>query len=152
MAQPARIEILNGWKEIANYLGKGVRTVQRYEREQHLPVRRPAGKSFAAVIATKGELDSWVEASPLRELVRLPKPGNTDAVMRDLKRNFAELLRLRKQSVALQESLVHSLDDLRINLRVCSPLEIEYRDPLVPPEMKTTADMLRLDSGKQKAN
>ena len=23
------IEILNGWKEIADYLGKGVRTVQR---------------------------------------------------------------------------------------------------------------------------
>ena len=31
---------LNGWKEIAAFLGKGVRTVQRWEREQGLPVHR----------------------------------------------------------------------------------------------------------------
>lgn len=37
----AGIEILSGWKEIANYLRKGVRTVQRYERELGLPIRRP---------------------------------------------------------------------------------------------------------------
>ena len=33
-----QLQVLNGWKEIANYLGKGVRTVQRYEREFGLPV------------------------------------------------------------------------------------------------------------------
>ena len=49
--------ILSGWKEIANYLGRGVRTVQRYEIEKHLPIRRPAGES---VIATKTEIDRWV--------------------------------------------------------------------------------------------
>jgi hypothetical protein len=52
----AGIQILNGWKEIANYLGKAVRTVQRYEVELRLPVHRPAGKSAAAVVATKAEL------------------------------------------------------------------------------------------------
>ena len=53
-------QILSGWKEIANYLGKGVRTVQRYERGLHLPIHRPAGKSVSAVIAIQAELDGWV--------------------------------------------------------------------------------------------
>jgi hypothetical protein len=59
--------ILSGWKDIANYLGKGVRTVQRYERELRLPVRRPAGRVRGSVVATKAELDAWVAASPIRE-------------------------------------------------------------------------------------
>ena len=58
--ETARLEILSGWKQIANYLGKGVRTVQRYEREICLPIHRPAGKSSASVVATKTELDEWV--------------------------------------------------------------------------------------------
>ena len=60
-------QFLSGWKEIANYLGKGVRTVQRYERELHLPIRRPAGKSAAAVMATTAEIDDWVIGSPRHE-------------------------------------------------------------------------------------
>src|SRR5215472_10617372 len=67
----ARLEILNGWKEIASYLGKAVRTVQRYERVLGLPVRRPGGKSIASVIATKVELDAWVVAAPVREQFQL---------------------------------------------------------------------------------
>jgi hypothetical protein len=59
-------EVFSGWKEIANYFGKGVRTVQRYERDLKLPVHRPAGKSHAAVIATKTELDDWVAAGAKR--------------------------------------------------------------------------------------
>ena len=31
---------LNGWKEIAVFLGKGVRTVQRWERDHGLPIHR----------------------------------------------------------------------------------------------------------------
>jgi len=57
-ANTQRLEIINGWKEIANYLGKGVRTVQRYERVLGLPVRRAARKSITSVIATKVELDT----------------------------------------------------------------------------------------------
>jgi hypothetical protein len=56
-------EILSGWKNIANYMGMGVRTVQRYERDLGLPVRRVSGHSTGAVIATKSDLDSWVRSS-----------------------------------------------------------------------------------------
>jgi hypothetical protein len=51
---------LSGWKNIANYLGKGVRTAQRYERKLALAVRRPASKTTGSVVAVKYELDAWV--------------------------------------------------------------------------------------------
>jgi len=66
-------ELLSSWKEIANYLGKGVRTIQRYETQFGLPVRRPAGKSRSAVIATRLELDAWVAASPMQSEYRLSR-------------------------------------------------------------------------------
>src|SRR5215467_3758798 len=65
-------QILSGWKEIASYLGKGVRTVQRYERGQHLPIHRPAGKSVSAVSAIQAELDRWVTGSAI-QVNREPK-------------------------------------------------------------------------------
>src|SRR5215467_7008372 len=51
---------ISGWKDIATYLNKGVRTVQRYEREIGLPIHRPSAKFPGSVIATKTELDNWV--------------------------------------------------------------------------------------------
>src|SRR5215475_11597948 len=58
---------LSGWKEIASYLGKGVRTTQRYEREQRLPIHRPNGKSTGSVMAAKSELNEWVLATRNRD-------------------------------------------------------------------------------------
>ena len=63
---PTRLQIFSGWKDIANYLGKGIRTVQRYERELGLPIHRPAGRSRGSVIAIVAELDGWVTASPVQ--------------------------------------------------------------------------------------
>jgi hypothetical protein len=54
-------ELLTSWKEIANYLGKGVRTVQRWELQFGLPVRRPNEKVKGIVHATRQELDRWLE-------------------------------------------------------------------------------------------
>jgi hypothetical protein len=54
--QPA---VLNGWKEIAAYFRKGVRTVQRWEVEMDLPVHRLAGPKGEVVYAVPAELDEW---------------------------------------------------------------------------------------------
>jgi hypothetical protein len=62
----ANREVFSGWKDIANYLGKGVRTVQRYEKELMLPVRRPTGPR-GSVLATKAELDRWVSSATMRK-------------------------------------------------------------------------------------
>lgn len=57
-------EVLNSWKEIADYMGRGVRTVQRWEQELGLPVRRPRGKNRSAVLALKPDLDHWLKSTP----------------------------------------------------------------------------------------
>ena len=47
------------WKEIAAYLGKGVRTVQRWEANFGLPVRRPNANS-RSIHVSREELDHWL--------------------------------------------------------------------------------------------
>jgi hypothetical protein len=62
--QLANSRILNSWKEIAGYMGRGLRTVQRWEHDLALPVRRPRGKSRSAVLAIRQELDAWIASRP----------------------------------------------------------------------------------------
>jgi Tol biopolymer transport system component len=52
-------ERLESWKEIAAYLKKGVRTVQRWEQSEGLPVRRLGQDRTGFVFAYKSELDAW---------------------------------------------------------------------------------------------
>jgi hypothetical protein len=107
----AALEILSGWKQIASHLGKGVRTVQRYERKLGLPIRRPAGKSTGSVIASKIELDAWVLASPLREAFRLPEHSASNAtLLAEFRRNVQETHRLHEESAKLRAEVKASLD------------------------------------------
>ena len=64
-APKAAKDLLSSWKEIAHYLHRGVRTVQRWETDLGLPVRRPRGKRHSSVIANRAELDAWMAARPL---------------------------------------------------------------------------------------
>jgi hypothetical protein len=53
--------VLSSWKDIARYMGKGVRTVQRWESQLGLPVRRPTGASHkCAVLLDRSDLDAWL--------------------------------------------------------------------------------------------
>ncbi|HWR35285.1 MAG TPA: hypothetical protein VN622_05385 [Clostridia bacterium] len=58
--------VLSSWKEIASYLGKGVRTVQRWERELGLPVRRPENGDRRIVFAMPAEVDKWLQKQSTR--------------------------------------------------------------------------------------
>jgi hypothetical protein len=60
-----RASVLSDWKLIGHYLGKSVRTVQRWEREFGLPVRRVHGRPRSCVIAVPAEIDAWVQARML---------------------------------------------------------------------------------------
>jgi hypothetical protein len=57
---------LASWKGIANYLGKGVRTVQRWEQELGLPVHRLPGKKKDIVYAFPDEIDDWLRTNSVR--------------------------------------------------------------------------------------
>ena len=61
-----RKDVLNGWKEIAAYLGRDPRTVERWEKSRSLPVRRLPGSGRATVYALVSELDAWL-ATPIRD-------------------------------------------------------------------------------------
>jgi TolB-like protein/Flp pilus assembly protein TadD len=54
---------LDSWKEIAAYLNKEVRTVQRWEKNLGLPVRRLAQGKQGTVFAYKLDLDAWWQES-----------------------------------------------------------------------------------------
>ena len=58
---------LVSWKEIAAYLKRDVRTVQRWERSRGLPLHRLPGGHRRAVYAVRPELDAWLISLPVHE-------------------------------------------------------------------------------------
>jgi hypothetical protein len=59
-------EVLRSWKEIADYLGACVKTVQRWEQEYRFPVRRLKASKGAMVFALKTEVDHWLQTETRR--------------------------------------------------------------------------------------
>ncbi|MGE5362037.1 MAG: hypothetical protein ACM3NQ_23725 [Bacteroidales bacterium] len=55
-------EHLGSWKEIAAYLGREVRTVQRWAATRRLPVHRLPGSERPRVFAFTDEIDAWLRA------------------------------------------------------------------------------------------
>ena len=53
---------LNSWKEIAVYLDREVRTVQRWEKREGLPVQRHFHSKASSVYAFKNEVDAWLHS------------------------------------------------------------------------------------------
>jgi Tol biopolymer transport system component len=70
-------ERLDSWKEIARYLNRDVRTVQRWEETGGLPVyRRAKGRlKGSPVYAYKSELDAWLRQSPPPPVEKEAQPG-----------------------------------------------------------------------------
>jgi hypothetical protein len=69
---------LETWKEIARYLGRGIRTVQRWEQEKGLPVYREAGGQSERVFTWTDELDAWRRGEPCPSLAAGTRsPRNT---------------------------------------------------------------------------
>src|SRR5258708_31309650 len=58
-APPTDEPRLESWGEIAAYLRREIRTVQRWERYQGLPVRRLQIGKLGSVYAYRSELDKW---------------------------------------------------------------------------------------------
>jgi adenylate cyclase len=56
-----RGERLEGWKQIAAYLKRDVRTVQRWVTREQFPVRRQMHRKLGSAFAFKNELDHWMD-------------------------------------------------------------------------------------------
>src|SRR5258708_38855154 len=75
---------LVSWKEIASYLGREVRTVQRWERTEGLPVHRHEHQKKSTVYAFTNELDEWFKKrhpvdDPEADATFVPEPDASDA-------------------------------------------------------------------------
>jgi hypothetical protein len=107
--------LLNSWKEIATYLNRGVRTVQRWERDLGLPVRRPRGHDRSAVIAFAEEIDLWLKRAPERQ----------EAVdFRGPMRQYRE--RLHQQRDKLQQSVAQLQTTLDRTKMICAGLQEKH--------------------------
>lgn len=112
-------ELLNSWKEIASYLNRGVRTVQRWESELGLPVRRPRGRNRSAVIAMRSEIDEWLKSCPSSQPLSSPA-RNTSRRATQL---FALILEGRELMEKTRRSRVElntALVDLKSSVRSIS--------------------------------
>src|SRR5690242_10284183 len=117
MAQAAKglAPILNSWKEIAAYLGRGVRTVQRWEGEQQLPVHRIGKGKRSPVYALIPELRFWLATwrlnstrpPPLRPIIfsqdATTKPNPTWQTSQQLMAESLKLVRTVAESSARQQ-------------------------------------------------
>ena len=71
---------LDSWKEIAVYLDREVRTVQRWEKREHLPVHRHLHSKIGSIYAFKHEIDSWRESRSLRPTHSVSQSAMTELV------------------------------------------------------------------------
>jgi len=105
--------VLSSWKDIARYLGKGVRTVQRWERQLGLPVRRPIGASQkSAVMLYRGDVDAWlVTHFAARALQKDGEKGNRSprSAPSALKEGIRTARELRTANQKLTEQIVASI-------------------------------------------
>src|SRR5215510_9951856 len=59
MAEGTLSDRLDSWKEIAAYMRRDVKTVQRWEKREAMPVHRHLHDKMGSVYAFKNELDQW---------------------------------------------------------------------------------------------
>lgn len=69
--------IFQSWKQIAEYVGRTERTVQRWEQEFGFPVHRPSGRARSSVMALAQEIQEWTRGKPslvqIRANSRVPR-------------------------------------------------------------------------------
>ena len=95
--------VLTSWKKIAKYVGKGVRTVQRWETAIGFPARRESSHAKGTVIAFTDEIDSWLHSrfsSPLKsQLEDLRQTVNRlSEENEDLRRQLASFQKAKRKS------------------------------------------------------
>jgi hypothetical protein len=146
--------VLSSWKDIARYLGKGVRTVQRWERHLWLPVRRPNGAlQKSAVVLYRGDVDAWL-ATRFSARALKKNEAQTTQSSRSARTTLREGIRtareLRMANQELTEQITHSIRMLteRCELLTVQSLQDfslrEYARPAesLATELKTIPDLL----------
>ena len=106
-------KVLESWKDIAKFLNRGVRTVQRWEQQEHLPVYRIGTGSRSPVFAFEPELTAWLRGrTTKRRATSSPLPGNAPRLLQissQLKDQHRALVEKHKRLVSEQMVKVSEL-------------------------------------------
>jgi hypothetical protein len=125
-------QCLHTWKGIARYLDCGVRTVQRWEAQLPLPVRRADGKNRSHVVAMPSAIDEWLKNTFSALRVNGPRPTAGDPLERKISRHIrrdpeiSELVlrakAIRRNIMELQRALsvAEAEPEAAINRLACS--------------------------------
>ena len=93
-------KILKSWKEIASYLGVGMRTAQRWTAVRGLPVKSPGASGRSAVLGFSDDIDRWLSTSkvhvrePLDEIITTDLLTSRPSRPRQLERELEALLEI----------------------------------------------------------
>jgi len=109
--------VLNSWKEIASFLNRGVRTVQRWERELQLPIHRIGKGSRSPVFAFSAEIKLWLHSNKERVATEIPLDGRSSVNRRmpsdrRLMASWVRCLQLTEELTRLMHQ--HQLHTLRL--------------------------------------
>jgi hypothetical protein len=121
---------LDSWKEIAVYLGREVRTAQRWEKREGMPIHRHIHEKASSVYAFKHEIDAWLHSRNRAASQLGPKENCSEPAAESLDPTLFAAVRMpAKSRLLLQNSAagVGSLDLLqgenRIRLYFYVPLQ-----------------------------
>jgi hypothetical protein len=92
-------KVLRSWKAVALYVGKGVRTVQRWEVQLGFPIRRNPQHLKGRIVAHTDDIDSWLHSNFSLQLTEL------EHLRQQLARLSAENEELRRQLALFQNEV-----------------------------------------------
>lgn len=160
----ASSERLESWKEIAAFLRRDVRTVQRWEKNEALPVHRHLHDKLGSIYANKSELEAWRrERSPsptpkppqetgktmlvVLPLEDLSGDGGQDffseGMTEELRARLAQLQPKRLGVIARTTSIVIAARHLRAS-QVGRELNVQY---VVEGSVRRTGQRVRVTAG-----
>ena len=89
---------LDSWKEIAMYLRREVRTVQRWEKREGLPIHRQIHEKASSVCAFKHEIDAWLHSRNRTASGSTPKEERSEHAAQSLNPTLLASARMRAKS------------------------------------------------------
>ncbi|MCU1286953.1 MAG: hypothetical protein JWO13_3303 [Acidobacteriales bacterium] len=113
--------VLNTWKDISAYTGRGIRTVQRWETSFEFPIHRPSGKSRSAVFALSDEVDKWFHSRPMLATEEKNKRAQQNPI--NIEELRARAHQLRARGDATQQLML----ELQKNLQAALGKAAKYR-------------------------
>jgi hypothetical protein len=122
--------LLNSWKEIASYLGRGVRTVQRWEK-MGLPVRRLGTGCRAPVIANVTDIDNWIQSVRTHGYTML-SPIDPAFCRQELRNSILQSRMLIREMISLRQTQRNSLTALVNNIETLQKACGTYSAEVIP--------------------